>query len=142
MNDLATLALRVEELLAREAIRELRARYSNHARQGDWRGITDLFTEDGVFDSVRPNGEHLLWQGREKIYANLIERNVSVLPLISNEIVHIDGDTAVGSCTMMTTKSPDPNSNGFTGNYYEEMRRENGSWLFSLRRFEVVSGSF
>jgi hypothetical protein len=140
--NLVALARRVEELTSREEIRELRARYSFHARQADWRSIADLFTEDGVFDSVRPNGEHMLWTGRETIYENLKARNVPVLPMISNEIMRLDGDMAEGTCSMMTTISPDPTSNGFIGQYYDEMRRVDGKWLFSLRRFEVSAGSF
>lgn len=142
MSALDELSGKLDYLLARESIRELRSRYSLHAGQGDWRGIADLFADDGVFDTVRPNGERMLWHGRAVIFENLQARNVSVLPMISNEIIEIDGDTAVGSCTMMTPTSPDPSSRGFMGQYHDEMRREQGKWLFTLRRFEVLSGSF
>ena len=140
-EDLAALAGKLDIMLAREAIRELRARYSWHSTRGDWRQIADLFTIDGVFDAERPNGEHMIVRGRENIFEGLQRTDSLVIPLVANEIIEIRGMTAVGSCTMLTPVGPDfPSSgstltDGFFGQYHDEMRCEDGRWLFTLRRF-------
>lgn len=127
---------RLDILESREYIKELRAKYAWHAARGEVHGIVSLFTEDGVFE-VLAGKERVRSQGREAIAGFLIANGMKpahVVPLIHNDIIVIEGDQAHGTCAMEnpgTTDAP----RGFTGYYLEKMRRENGRWLFTERRY-------
>ncbi len=125
---------RLGVLEAREAIKELRARYAMHATRGEFSKLADLFTADGVF--VPPGAPPV--RGREAIRASLSRMGAGqVAPLIHNEIIEIDGDEAHGSCAMDMRFAPN-HPNGFLGYYTDRLRKENGAWMFTERAFVLV----
>jgi hypothetical protein len=138
----SSLTAKIDLILAREEIKELLARYSWHATRGEWQELVALFTVDGTFESARSKDEFWSWVGHDEIFANLAKRTPTVIPMVCNEIIVIDGDTAVTTCTMYTPVSPDTTSSGFIGCYHDKLRREDGAWRFAERRFETQSGSF
>ncbi|WP_157215408.1 nuclear transport factor 2 family protein [Flavisphingomonas formosensis] len=133
MGDQADAAL-LHDLLAREAVRELRARYGWHAARGDYEGIVGLFAPDGLFELTFDGARRAL-RGREEIRTFLQATMVPgmVFPMIHNDIVTVDGDEAHGSCAM-ESRSPD-GKGGFSGYYHDKARRYDGRWLFSERRW-------
>jgi hypothetical protein len=131
----------LRDLLAREAVRELRARYGWHAARGDYEGIVSLFTPDGMFE-VKYQGERRLLRGQDAIRtflgATMVPR--MVFPMIHNDLVTIEGDTAHGSCAM-ESRSPD-GTGGFSGYYHDKARLHEGRWLFTERRWFLYIPEF
>ena len=125
------LEARIRVLEAREAIKEARARYARHAALGEFSKVADLFTVDGVFT---PPGFPSV-RGREQIRAFLARSGPGqVVPLIHNETIEIQGDTAVGGCAMESRYAPN-SPTGFVGYYEDSLRLEDGEWLFTERIF-------
>jgi len=124
----------LHDLLAREAVRELRARYGWHAARGDYEAIVGLFAPDGMFE-VKYDGARRQLRGREAIRAFLQATMAPgmVFPMIHNDIVTVEGDEAYGTCAM-ESRSPD-GKGGFSGYYHDRARRHEGRWLFSERRW-------
>ena len=122
---------RLDILESREQIKEARARYGWHAVRGEIHEVAWLYTEDGIFQV----GSNRV-QGRDAIVGFLAAsgmKPVKVVPLIHNDIIVIEGDTAHGTCAMENPGTPD-SPNGFTGYYLDKLRRVNGQWLFSKRK--------
>src|SRR5713101_5514872 len=93
----------VQEMLDREAIRDLPVRYCHYVWKNDVEGIVNLFTEDGAI-SV-PNDPSLLGaQGR----ANLLKTYKQALgdlaprPFIHNHVVELSG--RIGPPAPVTSK--------------------------------------
>lgn len=128
---------RLDILESREQIKELRAQYAWHAARGKIKEVVALFTEDAIFESWAKDQRHFI-RGRTELEALMMaadmKRPCTVVPLIHNDIIEIDGDHASGTCVMQTPVGPD-GTDGFTGYYHDVMRREQGRWLFSERRF-------
>jgi len=124
----------LDTVLAREAVRELRARYGWHAARGDYEGIVGLFAPDGLFE-LSYDGARRQLHGREAIRDFLAATMVPgiVFPMIHNDIVSVDGNEAYGTCAM-ESRSPD-GKGGFSGYYHDKARREGDRWLFSERRW-------
>lgn len=120
-------------LEAREAIRELRARYGWHAARGEYGMVAGLFTEDGVFEFTGL-GSRQAFSGRDAILAMLARTMTPrmVFPFIHNDIIAVDGDEATGTCTMDTNIAPG-HAAGLIGYYHDRARRVDGLWRFSRR---------
>lgn len=140
----------------RAQIENLQARYMFALDFGDLDTFVSTFTEDGILDIVG-----MQWQGRKGIKEGLggmmppagegnpDAQNVSdekeKKPLyratgrhnISNIVIKIDGDKAVGRAYWFHMGNDNPerkavlNSYGY---YEDEMVKVNGQWLFSKRR--------
>lgn len=128
---------------ARAAIEDLQARYLFALDFGDPEAYASTFTEDGVLDWG--DGEI---KGREAI-ADVVgsngppeaEGDSDLRPAagrhnITNIVVRIDGDTAVGRAYWFHMGNDNPEReaqlNSF-GHYEDEMRKVDGEWLFSRR---------
>lgn len=128
---------------ARAAIENLQARYLFALDFGDPEAYASTFTEDGVLDWGA--GEI---KGREAI-ADVVssegppeaEGDSDLRPAagrhnITNIVVRIDGDTAVGRAYWFHMGNDNPERaaqlNSF-GHYEDEMRKVDGEWLFSRR---------
>jgi len=126
---------RVSVLEAREAVRELRARYGWHAARGEYRQISELFTADGVFE-FSGLGERQAFRGRQSI-RDMLGTTMTpqmVFPFIHNDIIIVNGSEASGTCTMDTNIAPG-RDRGLLGYYHDKARSEGGIWLFSERRW-------
>jgi len=137
-----TLEDRIAEIEAREAIKELRARYGWCATRGDYTGVANCFTPDGVFEAGLGKDRNRL-VGREAISAALarLVTPVAVMPMLHNETIRIVGDEAQGTCTMESRVAPNFDG-GFVGYYHDRLRRIDGKWLFTERRWFVYSPAF
>jgi hypothetical protein len=140
--DQKSLEQRIALIEARDAIRELRARYGWHAARGDFAGVAGLFAPDGVFEFSMPSGRQRL-SSRAAISAALsgLFKPVAVMPMIHNEIINVDGDQAWGTCAMESRVAPNYDG-GFVGYYHDRARRFDDGWLFTERRWFLYSPVF
>ena len=139
----------------RAQIENLQARYMFALDFGDLDTFVTTFTEDGILDIIG-----MQWQGRKNIKEGLGSmmppagggapegQNASESkdkPLyratgrhnISNIVIKIDGDKAVGRAYWfhMGNNNPERKAGLDSYGYYEdEMVKVNGQWLFSKRR--------
>lgn len=141
MTDEFQMKRSLDDLRAREAVRELRARYGWHAARGDYECIVALFTPEGLFE-VKHEGQRRQFRGRAAIRGFLNATMVPgmVFPMIHNDIVFIEGDSAYGTCAM-ESRSPD-GTGGFSGYYHDKVRLHEGRWLFTERRWFFYSPEF
>lgn len=131
----------LRDLLAREAVRDLRAQYAWHAARGDYEKIVDLFAPDGLFEVFMEGARHQM-HGRDEIRAMLARTMVPgmVFPMIHNDLVIVSGDEAHGTCAMQSRR-PDGGT-AFSGYYHDKARRIDGGWLFTERRYFFYSPTF
>jgi hypothetical protein len=61
--------------------------------------------------------------------------------MIHNQTITVAGDEAWGSCTMESRAAPNYDD-GFVGYYHDRLRRVEGSWLFTERRWFLYSPVF
>ena len=126
-------------LIAREAIRELPARYCDCVWRDDIDGIIDLFTADGEFAAVF-NGKTTSAKG----HAALRDFYVGGLglqprPYIHNHVVTLlDADNATGRC-YLDLRSARNNMEWLGAGFYEdEYARVGDAWKFKIRRFHAL----
>lgn len=125
----------LRELVVRETLKELRARYCWCAARGDTESMTLMFTSDGLFEFTL-NTERRQCRGHDEIRAWLEKTTLPALvfPMAHNEVFVINGDEAVGTCGMEArTNAPDVPF--FSGYYHDRFRQVDGKWLFCERRF-------
>jgi hypothetical protein len=123
---------RLETIEARIAISELRSKYCWYTVRGMKHDLVELFTQDGVFQNARNAEEHpVAVKGRQALedYFSRIKPARRV-PLVTNEVLTINGDCAEGTCAMLGV-----GDDSFCGHYIDTFRKEDGSWLFSARQF-------
>ena len=140
-------------LLAREEIRELKARYFRCLDGRDWTGLRAVFTDDAAFDmraevaALRAEGVDLpaeagLVQGGEAIVASVargLEGLVTVHQGHMPEIA-LHSDTAASGVWLledilrMPPDSPVAEVRGY-GRYYEDYTRVGGAWRIARLAF-------
>lgn len=137
-----TLEERVAEIEAREAIKELRARYAWYATRGNYARVAACFAPDGVFEAGMPSGRRRL-VGREEISAAVgaLVTPAAVMPMLHNQTITIAGDEAWGTATMELRVAPNYEG-GFVGYYHDRFRRFESGWLFTERRWFLYSPVF
>lgn len=127
------------ELVARESIRDLVARYNASGDSGRFDTMLELFTEDAVL--VVPDGTH---EGRENIrmffesVAAGNDRRTGVRLIrhftATHQIDVLDPDAARGRCyyQVLTDAGLD-----HWGRYVDRYRRADAGWRFQERRVSV-----
>jgi hypothetical protein len=125
----------IQDLMVREALRELRARYCWCVARGDYESMTQMYTADGLFEFML-NGSRVDCRGHAAIREWLKKATPPglVFPMVHNEVFIINGDDAVGTCGM-EARTTSPEISFFSGYYHDRFRRVDGQWLFSERRF-------
>ncbi len=120
-------------LADREALRELRARYSHYWDDGDAEGFVGLFTEDGVLQAATAGLVTGRDQLRRMVHASM-GRMEFTLHFTSDEITEFTGpDSARGFCRFAVHTGRSPNGQG-AGTYVDEYRRTPTGWRFVSRR--------
>jgi len=121
-----------QELIDREEIRELIARYAHRIAQGI--SVADMFTDDGVFIVRFPGRPVIAVNGREKLDETYsVDNAISdhPLPMIHNVLIEISGSEAIGVCSNELRLTENGKSMIGSGYYQDRFRRENGRWKFS-----------
>lgn len=140
-------------LLDKDEIRELVFHYPHKLVTRDWRGIADLFTEDGILDysdvvtfartaqatqATRDAGSSLVFVGRDAIYKFVPAMGpLDVKAFFTNHLIRVDGDTAVGVSFYENRGTQHGESVIGAGRMFDEYRRVDGRWLFAYRRQEL-----
>jgi hypothetical protein len=135
MNAIDPMRLAIE-LLAREHMKELCAKYCWYVSRGDYERIAELYTPDGIFEFEQDGRRHAL-RGADGVrdgLKNRIQAGV-VFPKVHNHVLFFISQTeAAGSCTMEADTAR-PDRPPFAGYYHDRFRLHDDKWLFSERRF-------
>lgn len=143
---------RVQLLLDKDELRELTFLYAHRIVAQDYRGLANLFTEDGVLDYAdvvrlaRPDlatipeqaAGPLVFVGRDAIagFVPAIGR-LEVKAFFTNHVIRVTGDTAVGIAFFENRLIQRGESVIGAGRMFDEFRRVAGRWLISYRRQEL-----
>jgi len=130
---------KIQELIDREEIRELIARYAHRIAQGV--SVADMFTDDGVFVVRFPGRPVIAVSGREKLEKTYSVDNAPSdhpLPMIHNVLIEISGSEAIGVCSNELRMTENGKSMIGSGYYQDRFRRENGRWKFSRRDMTFI----
>jgi hypothetical protein len=130
----------VDRLLAREALRDLVAAYSDAVDRLDAAAFVSLFHDDAIIDSgvLRgPPGEFI------RDFAAWVAANASMLfHAVCNERFWIDGDSARGESYVVAISRighGEPERDVLTlGRYMDRFERRDRCWKFTERRFEAA----
>ena len=121
----------LQQLLDREAIRDLPNIYCHCVWQQDIPGIVDLFTEDGWINmGKRPvKGHPDLLKLYEKALRNMLPR-----PFIHNHVINLDSpDSATGTCYVEILGVQDGKSVIAAGYYDDVYHKVAGVWKMHSR---------
>jgi hypothetical protein len=131
---------RMQELIDREEIRELAARYAQ--RVSHRQSMADLFTDDGAFVVHMPNQPVQVARGREqleKAFAAAAASPALNMPAVHNHVISVSGNEAVGTSWIeLYTLDGDERSFAGCGYYEDRLRRDNGRWRFVVREAKVL----
>lgn len=113
------------------AIQQLIARYAHALDAGNGKEWAATFTEDGVFKFVDSNR---VVAGREQIAALVRpgRKPYESRHNLQSPWIEVNGDTATLKAYLIVTRGTEVI---VTGSYDDTLRRVNGQWLFSERRF-------
>jgi hypothetical protein len=139
-NAMKTTEQLVQELLDREAIRDLPKRYCHCVWTGDLDGIVNLFSEDGAMIMQSSKGPQTT-AGREKL-TKTFRRVVDELgprPYIHNHVVNLkDASHATGTCYVELRDSKHDMKWLGAGYYNDEYVKVGGEWKFKSRDVTLV----
>ena len=125
---------RLDVMESKDAIRELTAAYCFAVAEGRGDDIVAMFTSDGAF-KMRGR-EWRTTAGLEEMYG-AIGDSVTPKPYIQNHVISVDGDTATGRCGVEIRMVHNGEAYTVAGHYHDTYRREDGTWLFAERDFQV-----
>lgn len=132
-QQIAALEKRVRDLEAREAIKDLIARYAWTIDAEDWAGFGAIFAEDAVLDHSRWRATQ--YKGREAIvtFGKQHRDRMKFTNRMANlnQRIDIKGDTASAQAYFLYMYTRDGDSWIGWGNYKWEFRNANGTWLIS-----------
>jgi len=141
----------LDDLLAREAIRELVTRYNSYGDTGKFDRLWDLFTPDAVMEVGPVRGERRTYAGLEnvkQIFTGAQDR-VQSQPVAADppyvrhftathQIDLVDADHATGRCYFSVIIGGDGKGGlDHWGRYIDEYVRLDGAWRFQRRRVYV-----
>jgi ketosteroid isomerase-like protein len=115
-----------------EAIRALDAAYCRLLDDGDWPGLVELFTADGVFDglSVVRGRAHLL-----TFFAGLADGGLTAFwHHVSNLEITVDGDDAVVGSLLWQPCVVEGVPHVAAGRYADRLVRTGHGWRYSVKQ--------
>ena len=130
----------LQEVIDREAIRNLPLRYCHCVWQKDLAGYVNLFTEDGAMSTNDPSLPRA--QGREGL-RKMISEGLDTMkprPFIHNHVIELlSSDRAKGTCYVEVRLLRDGRKWSMTGWYNDEYAKVGGEWKFTSRQITVDS---
>ena len=137
----------VDQLLAREGIRDLVARYNSYGDTGRFEPLFELFAEDAVMETGDAGSELTVYDGREnvkKIFLGARERvdarSADAGPTYvrhftaTHQIDLVDDEHATGRCYFAVIID---NGLDHWGRYVDEYVRIDGDWKFKHRKVPI-----
>jgi len=131
---MASVEQRLQQIIDKDDIRELTAKYCFAVAENDTAAIVGLFTPDGVFkirDKAVTGTEDLT-----EFYTGP-PGAISPKPFIQNHVIEVDGDNATGRCGVEIRVVHKDQAYTAAGHYYDTYRRVDGRWLFAQRDFRT-----
>ncbi|WP_207918711.1 nuclear transport factor 2 family protein [Saccharopolyspora karakumensis] len=131
MND--DVLRRIARLEAREAIRDLDARYCRALDDGDWDALVSLFTEDGEFVGLaRATGHAEL----RAFFAGLADAGLTAFwHHVTNLDITLEGeDTARARSFLWQPCVQDGVPHIAAGRYTDSLRRVDGNWRYASKQ--------
>ncbi|MGD9701027.1 MAG: nuclear transport factor 2 family protein [Acidimicrobiia bacterium] len=134
----------LDDLLAREGIRDLVARYNSYSDTGRFEPLWELFAEQAVMETGDAGGELSVYDGREQIkqiFTGARERVQQQLETAgptyirhftaTHQIDLVDADHAAGRCYFAVIID---SGLDHWGRYIDRYVRVGGQWTFEHRR--------
>ena len=126
----------IQDLLDREAIRDLPLRYCDCVWRDDINGLVKLFARDGEF-TMEANGKKARAVGHtnlRKLYREGLA--MGPRPFIHNHVVELKKeDHAVGRCYLDLRSTKEKMNFIGAGYYQDDYVKEKGEWKFARREF-------
>ena len=130
----------VQELLDREAIRDLPKRYCHCVWTSNLEGIVSLFSDDGCMIMQTAKGPRTT-TGHEKLrktFARVVDE-MGPRPYIHNHVLQLkDATHATGTCYVELRDSKNDMRWLGTGFYNDEYVKVGGEWKFKSRDVTLV----
>jgi uncharacterized protein (TIGR02246 family) len=131
-----SLAVRIQTLEDREAIRALLVAYASTLDNRDFAGFEQLWAKDSEFLGGGGNNAKGPAAIRD-LLRGLLTKNGSSTPgrdfhLVMNQTVDVSGDTATGFSrgTWVSTNAENRLQVSIIANYYDQFVKEDGRWKF------------
>ena len=141
----------LDDLLAREAVRDLVTRYNSYGDSGKFDLLWPLFTADAVMEIISASGERSTHTGLDEIKQIFMGANDRVTAqsgaahaapvhirhsTATHQIDLIDADHASGRCYFSVIVGPVGGLDHW-GRYVDDYVRVDGGWRFQRRRVYV-----
>jgi uncharacterized protein (TIGR02246 family) len=130
----------LQEVIDREAIRNLPLSYCHCVWQKDLDGYANLFTADGAMSTNDPSLPRA--EGREAIRKMIADSldEMKPRPFIHNHVIELLGpDRAKGTCYVEVRLTHQGKKCLMTGWYNDEYAKVGGQWKFKSRQITVDS---
>jgi len=128
----------IEELLAREEIRQRMSEYAFYNDNMDAENFASVFAKDGIFEGpityVRGRAEIEHWKKTNKVLQAKGGRPDYVRHHIGTQHLVVTGDTAEGTTYWLVLTDIGVDHSGY---YEDSFVREDGSWRIAHRRIRV-----
>jgi len=128
----------IDELLAREEIRQRMSEYAFHNDNLDAENFAAVFAEDGIFEgpitSIRGRKEIEHWKKTNKVLQVNGARPEYVRHHIGTQYILVTGETAKATTYWIVLTDVGLDHSGY---YEDDFVRENGSWRIAHRRVRV-----
>lgn len=122
---------RVQRLLDREAIQELRAEYCYRYDERDREGFLELFTDDAVV-TIDDEARYEDRAGIEALYDESVDSGRFWAHMVHNPVITVEGDTGHGKWYFEVPTTFESGEAGWTqGIYDEDYRRVEDGWRFT-----------
>jgi len=128
----------IDEMLDREAIRDLPVRYCHHIWTKNIEGILSLFTEDGIF-SMEGLGapQEVKGQAELRKFYGTVATGAGPAPYIHNIFIELKDATHATGTSYPEVRSPGQQMKLMALGYYsDEYEKVGGQWKFKARRFK------
>jgi hypothetical protein len=145
----------LDDLLAREGIRDLVARYNSYGDAGKFELLWPLFTDSAVMEVGPARGERRVHSGIEEVkeiftgaQGRVQAQNEAAATTYirhftaTHQIDLVDADHATGRCyfAVIIGNAVEPGGLDHWGRYVDEYVRVDGVWKFQWRRVYVDGG--
>jgi ketosteroid isomerase-like protein len=130
----ATTANTVDDILE---IKDLNARYNFAVDERDPEAWAATFTSTGVFHALL-EGETPTGTAELRTFVHTVNEAFGTMHhFTTNEIITINGDTAVQKCYLLFFYEKDGHSEGSICVYTDTLEREDGAWKYSDRKVDL-----
>lgn len=135
----------IDDLVDREAIRDLAVRYCDHIWKDEVDAVGELFTADGAFINNPPPGITLAAQethGRQAVVDMLAAglKGMKPRPYIHNHAIRLQGKGRATGTVYVELRSPAVDWQWIGTGYYDDVyEKVDGEWKFKSRKINLVS---